>query len=76
MSPALQLAREAKARKRVERIWAHIEEMRAELFPRCSCDLRPGMTHDELLKLGSGCTAGRWVCPVLDAYRRAVGRPR
>lgn len=31
-------------------------------------------TLTDLVVLGSGCTAGRWVCPTLDAIRRRLGR--
>ena len=47
--------------------------------PRCRCDLRTDMTRDELVGLGAGCTASRylgeigWVCPRLDRVRRRLG---
>lgn len=46
-------------------------------YPTCTCeethDLRAGMTLFELQRLGSGC-CDRWICPRLDAIRRAYGR--
>lgn len=41
--------------------------------PDCRCDLRAGMTAEDLQALGAGCTAPRCVCPALDAVRRRVG---
>lgn len=41
--------------------------------PACRCELRATMTRGDLRALGAGCTAGRWVCPRLDAVRRVLG---
>lgn len=41
-------------------------------FKNCECGLEYGMTAVELKSLGAGCTAPRWVCPVLIAYRNRV----
>lgn len=55
-------------------------------YPDCTCEeddrvgLHAGMTIEELQHLGSGCCDSRfrmhggWVCPRLDAIRRAYGR--
>ena len=40
----------------------------------CRCPITPDSTLEDLLALGAGCTAGRWVCPTLDAIRRRLGR--
>jgi hypothetical protein len=39
----------------------------------CRCPITPGSTLEELRALGAGYTAGRWVCPTLDAVRRRLG---
>lgn len=44
----------------------------------CSCGIRADMSREEITALGSGCRKGNWmspgfVCPVLDAVRRAIG---
>ena len=39
----------------------------------CRCPITPDSTLEELRALGAGCTAGRWVCPTLDAIRRRLG---
>jgi len=54
------------------RIWAEVE--RAISANRCRCDLRPGMTAEELQPLGAGCTDPQYCCPALDKYRREVPR--
>lgn len=38
--------------------------------PSCKCDLRAGMTLDDIRGLGAGCTDPLWCCPRLDAVRR------
>ena len=51
----------------------------AKDHPRCCCELRPDMSHEQLTALGAGCTASRhlgdvgWVCPRLDHVRRRLG---
>lgn len=60
-----------RTKKAQELIWDQVQSYR-KLMGGCGCDLRPGMTHDDLLRLGTGCTSN-WVCPVLDKYRRLVG---
>jgi len=40
----------------------------------CRCPITSDGTLEDLLALGAGCTAGRWVCPTLDAIRRRLGR--
>lgn len=50
----------------------HIAETR-ERWPQCRCELHAGLSVDELIALGSGCTAGREVCPRLAAVRRRCG---
>jgi hypothetical protein len=51
----------------------------AEDHPRCRCELRADMTREQLMGLGAGCTASRylgdvgWVCPRLDHVRRRLG---
>jgi hypothetical protein len=51
----------------------------AKAHPRCRCELRADMTREQLIGLGAGCTASRylgdvgWVCPRLDHVRRRLG---
>jgi hypothetical protein len=52
-------------------IWRDVK--RHPDYSRCKCGLRGGMTKDDLLPLGAGCTAPNFICPVLDRYRRLVG---
>ena len=40
----------------------------------CRCPITPDSTLEDLLALGAGCTAGRWVCPTLGAIRRRLAR--
>jgi hypothetical protein len=71
---ALERARAGKARADAQRRAQIIEDELAE--PRaeeCSCPITPASTPGELRALGAGCTAGRWVCPTLDAIRRRLG---
>ena len=75
-----QKAAKARAAKAAQRIWDDVERARAA--HKCSCRIRKGMTYDDLRRLGGGCTdvpgheGGRYVCPVLDKYRRLVGYPK
>jgi hypothetical protein len=70
----------ARAAKRAwqRRLRAVIAES-AKDHPRCRCALRADMTREDLLGLGAGCTASRylgdigWVCPRLDQVRRRLG---
>ncbi len=72
---AIQRARAAKARANARR---RADLIRDELArPRakdCCCPITPGSTLEQLRLLGAGCTAGRWVCPTLDAIRRKLGK--
>jgi hypothetical protein len=60
----------AKARKRANVIREELARPRAK---ECRCGITPRTTAAELRALGAGCTAGRWVCPTLDAIRRRLG---
>jgi hypothetical protein len=71
---ALQRARAGKAQAAQRRFAEIIREHLAS--PRtkdCQCPITPSNTREELRALGAGCTAGRWVCPTLDAIRRRLG---
>jgi hypothetical protein len=48
------------------------EELARERAKDCSCPITTASTLSELRALGAGCTAGRWVCPTLDAIRRRL----
>lgn len=50
----LDKARRVKARQRSRSVWGEVR--RRIVANGCQCDLRPGMTHEELVELGSGCT--------------------
>jgi hypothetical protein len=54
-------------------VWQKVLDYRARRSEVCSCVLRRGMDQDDLLALGSGCR-DRWICPVLDYYRRQTPR--
>lgn len=73
-SDNLAKARAARSRKAQERravvAWASVGPL-LKANP-CRCGLRHGMTLADLRKLGAGCTAPRYVCPNLDAYRRIL----
>jgi hypothetical protein len=60
----------ASARGRGEVIRDELARPRAK---DCRCPITPATTLEELRALGAGCTAGRWVCPTLDAVRRRLG---
>ncbi len=71
---AVKRARAGKARADTRRRAEIIREQLAD--PRateCRCPITPASTPVELQALGAGCTAGRWVCPTLDAIRRRIG---
>jgi hypothetical protein len=72
---AIQRARAAKAILDARRRAAVIrEELARPRAKDCRCPITPDSTLEDLLALGAGCTAGRWVCPTLDAIRRRLGR--
>ena len=72
---AIQRARAAKAKADARRRAAVIrEELARPRAKDCRCPITPESTLEDLLALGAGCTAGRWVCPTLDAVRRRLGR--
>ena len=72
---AIQRARAAKAKADARRRAAVIgEELARPRAKECRCPITPDSTLEDLLALGAGCTAGRWVCPTLDAIRRRLGR--
>ncbi len=56
-------------RRRAESIREELAKPRAR---ECRCVITPQSTNEELRELGAGCTAGRWVCPTLDAIRRRL----
>lgn len=43
---------------------------------RCSCDIHPEMSFDDLVSLGGGCRDPFECCPVLARIRRKVERSR
>jgi len=70
---ALERARLAKLERAARRRAAVIGDELAK--PRacdCACAINAQSTIEELRGLGAGCTAGRWVCPTLDAIRRRL----
>lgn len=71
---ALAKARREKSKKQMkarhDRTWDAIT--RLPTFKSCNCGLRKGMTLADLRELGAGCTNPRYVCPVLDSYRRKL----
>jgi hypothetical protein len=71
---AIERARAAKtkanARRRADVIREELARPRAK---ECRCPIAPQSTLEQLRALGAGCTAGRWVCPTLDAIRRRLG---
>lgn len=70
-------ASDARTDAAAERIWTDVQARRERSQPTCHCELRKGMDWDDLLELKEGCThrLHRYICPVLDFYRRAVGGP-
>jgi hypothetical protein len=60
----------ASARRRADVIRDELAQPRAK---DCRCPITPANTVEQLRALGAGCTAGRWVCPTLDAIRRRLG---
>ncbi len=71
---AIERARAAKekatARRRAGVIRDELARPRAK---DCRCPITAQSTLEQLRALGAGCTAGQWVCPILDAIRRRVG---
>jgi hypothetical protein len=59
------------ARRRADVIHEEFTRLRAV---ECRCPITPHSTLEQLLALGAGSTAGRWVCPTLDTIRRRLGR--
>lgn len=50
------------------------EELARPRARNCRCGITPRMTRAQIDALGSGCTAGRWICGTLDAIRRRADR--
>jgi hypothetical protein len=50
------------------------EEMALPRWKQCRCGITLRTTRAEINAMGAGCTAGRWVCPTLDAIRRKLER--
>jgi hypothetical protein len=72
---AIQPARAAKAKADARRRAAVIrEELTRPGAKDCHCPVTTDSTREDLIALGAGCTAGRWVCPTRDAIRRRLGR--
>ena len=72
---AMRHARAANAKTDASRRAAVIrEELARPRANECGRPIAPDSTLEDLLALGPGCTAGRWVCPTLDAIRRWLGR--
>jgi hypothetical protein len=68
-------ARRVRQAKAKQNLWAKVREHKQAT--KCTCDLRPGMTWEDLRELGAGCTADRYfVCSTLDCYRALVTRPK
>ena len=40
--------------------------------PQCRCDIKKGMSLEDLRALNAGCTAPKWVCQRLDSIRRQM----
>jgi hypothetical protein len=75
----LERARRAAARQREREAGSKLaniirEELASPRARHCRCGITPRMTRAEIDALGSGCTAGRWVCGTLDAIRRRADR--
>jgi len=75
----LERARKEATRKREREAQSKLatiirEEMAKPRAKECRCGLTTRTTRAQLAALGAGCTAGRWVCPVLDTVRRRLDR--
>lgn len=68
MTDNLKKAREARTAARDDEIWAAVERVRSR--ERCHCNLRRGMSRDDLPG-GSGCQTD-YICSALDTYRRML----
>lgn len=79
-----QKAARTRAAAAATRVWEDVKRVIAR--EGCKCGLKKGMDYDDLRKLKGGCTdtpargvayhgEGRWICPALNTYRTAVGRP-
>jgi len=64
--------RETEARTKLGNIIR--EEMQLPRWKHCKCGITLRTTRAEIDAMGAGCTAGRWVCPTLDAIRRKLER--
>lgn len=43
---------------------------------RCKCDLKPGMTREQLIALApNSCTMPQFLCPAVDRYLRGTPAP-
>lgn len=73
----LQRARKQAERQRRRQTNAKLQAVIAEEVGRgrgCHCPFTAHTTMDDIMAMGSGCTAGLWICPTLDAIRRRMGR--
>lgn len=61
----------SRARSEKERMWDAIQDTRT-MNVKCRCELRKGMTREDVRGLGAGCTVF-YVCPRLDSVRRRMG---
>ena len=61
--------RNATIRRRADVIRDELAQPRAK---DCRCPITPHSTLEQLRALAAGCTAGRSVCPTLDAIRRRL----
>lgn len=62
--------------ERLRRIAEHDIVTTRMRFSSCKCEgrgLYHGMTVEQLIRLGAGCTDPLWVCPRLVALRRMYG---
>jgi hypothetical protein len=64
--------REQESRTKLQEIIR--DELRQPRSRYCRCGITLRTTKAQLRALGAGCTAGRWVCPTLDAIRRRMDR--
>lgn len=62
------------ARVRAARAWRRrlAQAIRDTKTKTCTCPLEAGMSREDLVALGAGCTTG-FVCPRLAKVRRRVG---
>lgn len=77
----VELTTETVVHERLRRIKDHDVASTGATYPKCRCEsigLRAGITVDQLLRLGSGCTGNNisgsgYVCPRLILLRRKYG---